>query len=246
VAEIDALVATLKTEAQKARAEKLASQSLWRAITGEGQIGGNMSTGSSNTANLTLGLKLSAETLRWKQTLAFTADYEKENGVLSQEDYSAGYEVRYKFTSRTYALGTLVWDRDPFDGYSDRGAASIGLGYKLIDRPNISFSLDIGPAVRSVAYVATPDEPAFDRTEAAARAGAAFSWTIIPKTVLTETLATYVQSADKNFNSTTAITTKLAGALSARLSFQVQYDSLLPPGYDSIDTTTRLTMVYGF
>ena len=246
IAEIDAQVAVLKEKAKKARLAKLANQGLFEGIKGEGQVGFNNSTGGTTTTSLSLGLKLSKESLRWVQSLALSADYEKENGVLSEERYKAGYESRYKMTPGFYALGTIDWDRDPFSGYSSRESGSIGLGYKVIDAPNLSLSLSAGPAGRRIVYIADGPTPGCVVTQPAARAAGAFSWTIIPKTVFTENVTGYVEQGDNTLTSLSAITTKLAGSLSARLSFEMEYDSLLPPGFNDFETTTRLTLVYGF
>ena len=145
VAEIDAQIAALKAKAEKARLEKLAKQGFFEGIKGEGQVGFSNSTGQTKTVSLALGLKVSNESLHWKNTLTLKADYERENKVTSEERYFAGYEGRYKFTPRQFALTTVSWERDPFAGFSARVAGSIGLGYMLIDRPNLSLSLDAGP-----------------------------------------------------------------------------------------------------
>ncbi len=240
VAEIDAQVAALNEKAKKARLEKLAHQGLLEGIKGEGQIGFNASSGGTTTTNLSVGLKLSKESLRWKQTVALSADFEKENGVVSDEKYRAGYEIRYNISPQFYTLGTLFWDRDPFEGYSSRESGSIGLGYKLIDRPKMSLSLDAGPAGRRIVYVSDGAMPGYAQTEPAARVSSAFSWTVFRGTVFTENLIGFIQKGDNTFTSLTAITTKLEKSLSARLSFEMEYDSLLPPGYNEFETfTTR-------
>ncbi len=246
VAEIDAQVAALKAKAEKVRLAKMANQGLLEGIKGEGQIGFSNSTDESKTINLALGLKVTKESLHWKNSLTLKADFERENGVTSEEQYLVGYENRYKLSSRQYILTSLNWERDPFEGFSSRLGASIGLGYNLINTPTLSFSLDAGPAVRRIAYVAVPSAAAYTTNEAAGRLGASFSWTIVPKTTLTETVTGFIGNGDKSMISIIAITTKLGGALSGRVSYEVDYDSLRPVGYADIATLGRLTLVYGF
>jgi putative salt-induced outer membrane protein len=245
-AEIDAQVTVSRAKAEKTRLEKLAKQGPFEGIKGEGQMGFSNSTGESKTVSLTAGLKLTKESLHWKNTLALLVDYERENGVDSEERFFAGYEGRYKVTKRQYIQMTLSWERDPFAGFSGRAAGSLGLGYMLIDRPNLSLSLDAGPAVRRIAYVAAPDTPAYSTNEAAGRVGSAFNWKITPRTVFSETIAGFFGNGDDSLTSVTALTTKLGGAISGRISYQLDYDSLLPPGYTDFETLGRLTLVYGF
>ena len=245
-AEIDAQVAALQAKADKARQEKLAHQGLFGGFSGEGQLGLSNSTGGSNTLTVTGGGKITKESLNWKNTLTLDATYKKENGVLTDEKYFAGFESRYKLSGNRYVVGTLSWDRDPFSGYTNRSAVSFGLGAVLIKTRNLTLSLDAGPAARSIDYIATHETPARTETDAVARIGAAFSWTIWPGTTFTDNLTGYAGSGDKTLTSITAFTTKVAGALSARMSFQLDYDTLLPPGYDDINTETRVTLVFEF
>jgi len=246
VAEIDAQVAKLNAKSEQARVEKLSHEKLLEGIKGEGQIGASNTTGNSRTTDIAVGLNLSKETLHWKNKITLTANYQTSNGVTSEEQYLALYEGNYKFTPRFYALGVLGWDRDTFSGYSGRYGASVGLGYKLIDKPTLGLSFEAGPAVRKTDYLSVAGAPAYDQTSVAGRVASVFSWTIVPNTVFTETASAFVTSGDNTINSETAITTKLVGALSARLSFLLQYDSAPPPPLEPTDTTTRLTLVYGF
>jgi putative salt-induced outer membrane protein len=245
-AEIDAQVAALQAKAEKARQEKLAHQGLFGGISGEGQLGFSNSTGGSNTLNVTGGAKITKESLHWKNTLTLDATYKKESGILTDEKYVAGIESRYKLSGNRYLVGILYWDRDPFSGYTNRSAAAIGLGAVLIKSRDLTLSLDASTAARSIDYIATHETPAHVQTDAMARIGAAFSWTIWPGTTFTDNLTSYIGSGDKTVTSITAFTTKIAGALSARMSFQLDYDSLLPPGYDDINTETRVTLVFAF
>jgi putative salt-induced outer membrane protein len=246
VAEIDAQVAALTAKAEKTRKEKLARQSLAEGFKGEGQIGLSNTTGASKTIGVNAALKLSTETLRWKHSLSVSADYERENGVTSNDEFVVGYEVNYRFARRFYAVGTLSWERDPSFGYDSREAASLGLGWKVIDGRKLNLALEAGPAVRDTAFVAAPEAPAHSQTQPAGRLGAAFSWKITGKTVFTEDATIYLQRGDDTVRLTSAITTDLLGALKARLSYVAQYESAPPPGIKMFDTTTRLSLVYGF
>jgi putative salt-induced outer membrane protein len=246
-AEIDAQVVASKAKAEKARQETLAHQSPFGGFSGEGQLGVSNSTGGSKTITITGGAKITKESLHWMNTLTLNATYKRENHEVTDEKYFAGLESRYKLIgTRYYIVGNLSWDRDPFSGYTNRSAAAIGLGAVLVKTRNLSLSLDAGPAVRSIDYIAVPGVPAYTVTNPAARMGAAFSWTIWPGTTLTDTLTGYVGSGDKTITSITALSSRIVGALSARLSFQFDYDSLLPPGYDDVDTETRVTLVFAF
>jgi len=246
VAEIDAEVARLTASAEKARVEKLAHESFFQGIKGQGQIGASDTTGNTNSLNIAVGLNLTKETLHWKNTIDLGADYQRANGVTSDERFLASYEGDYKFNARLYALGIVGWDRDTFSGYNNRYGGSLGIGYYVINQPKMTLTLEAGPAVRYTQYLSVLGAPAYNQTDAGARASGLFTWNITPTTVFTQKVTGFIDGGDDTVGSNTAITTKLVGALSARVAFLVQYNSKPPAGLETTDTTTTLTLVYGF
>ncbi len=55
----------------------------------------------------------------------------------------------------------------------------------------------------------------------------------------------YAQESTQLGNST-AITASLTDSLSARVSFDVRYDTNPPRGFEDTDTATKIAVVYGF
>ena len=175
-----------------------------------------------------------------------SADYQKEDGAVSEDEFRVGYEADYLFARRVYALGTLGWERDPSFGYTGRETASVGLGVKLIDRPKMTLALGAGPAARTTAYVAAPEAPAFTQSQLAARGFVTFSWKLRPNITFTEDATGFLQEGGNTLRLASAFTTKLGSALSARVSYVAHLESKPPPGIKNLDTTGRLTLVYGF
>ena len=69
---------------------------------------------------------------------------------------------------------------------------------------------------------------------------------ITPSTILTQNVSAYVEDANTSLAATSALTTKVTGALSARASFVVRHESAPPVELRKTDTATRFTLVYGF
>lgn len=240
-AEIDAQVAALGKKAEEARLAKLESQSFTEGWSGEGSIGAFTSSGNTSSTGVALGLKLSKEGVKWKNTLAGAVNYQKDNGVTSQERYFVGYDLNYKFSQRFYALAILSWERDTFAGYTSRFSESLGLGYKIVDSPKVVWGLEGGPALRQTSYILTGNESDFS-----GRVATNFVWNIGPTTAFTENASYFFGGETNTITSETALTTKLYNSLSARISFFVQNESNPQPGLEATDTTTRFTLVYGF
>jgi putative salt-induced outer membrane protein len=240
-AEIDARVAAITAKAEAEKAEKLASQGVFEGWTGQGEIGATNSTGNTKSTGVAIAIGLNKETTHWRHGLKAAVDYQRDNGVTSKDRYFAGYEGNYKFSDRFYAVGTLSWEKDRFAGYDRRFSESLGLGYTVIDSKDFKLSLEGGPALRQTEYITGLSESTF-----AGRAAANMLWQISDGVALTENFVSFFDSNDTTLQSTTALTAKLIGALSARASFYISNESNPPLGLEKTNTTSRLTLVYSF
>ena len=82
----------------------------------QGEAGGFILSGITSTKGVAIGLTLARETLKWKHTLRGFVDYRRQNGMTSRERYLASYEGDHNISSDLYALLTLSYERDPFQG----------------------------------------------------------------------------------------------------------------------------------
>ena len=241
VAEIDARVADIGKSQAAAHEEKLASQSLLEGWSGQGEAGASVSSGNTSNKGVAIGVTVAKETRKWKHSLRGQVDYQETDGVKTRERYFAGYEGNYKFTEDFYALLTLAYERDIFSGFSRRFAESVGLGYKVVNTPTLSLALEGGPALRQTSYITGLSDNSF-----AARGGLNAKWLISDAFTLSENATVFWDSNNTSLFSLTALTAKVTGALSARLSFQVNSESNPPIGLKKTDTTSRVTLVYSF
>lgn len=232
-------------EAEKAKAAeeeaKLANAGFFDNWTGNGELGAFRSSGNSSNTGLTAGVKLTKEGEKWRYNFRAIADFQRTNGVTTREQFLASIEPNYKINDRLFAYGLGQYERDRFQGFSARYNASAGLGYQVIDNETTKLSVKAGPAYRQTTFIGGGS-----RSSLAGLAAADFSWQFAPTLKLTETAAAYIESANTTISSETALEAKLSTALSARLSYLVEYDSNPPLGAVGTDTLTRVTLVYGF
>ncbi|MWV28106.1 DUF481 domain-containing protein [Aurantiacibacter rhizosphaerae] len=256
--EIDAIWTAYKADQAEIAAAEAARKTaeirqagLFQNWSGEGQIGAFQSSGNTDEFGVTTVLALNREGIDWEHRLRLTADYRRQNGTTSREQFQASYEPRYQINERLFAYGLGRYERDRLQGYSSRYAVSGGLGYKVIDRDDIELSVKAGPAYRITQFT--------DGTKSsrlAALFGADFNWEITDDLTLTQdassTLETggeallIVDSANTSLAATTGLEAGLTDKLSARLSWTIEYDSNPPAGAVSTDTLSRFTLVYGF
>lgn len=241
LAEIDAQVGALTSRAEEERIARLTALRFRDGWTGEGQAGGFVSTGNSDDVGASGGLTFRKETLRWRHEIKATGDYQRSNGAVSKERYFAGYAGQWKLNGRTFVALAASGERDRFAGFNSRFTESVGVGYRLLEGPDLRLDVQAGPALRQTDYDNQSDEVAFS-----ARFGGDLSWTIRPDLVFTQNTSLFLDSVNSSLVSTTALTTKLRGDLSARAAFDVRTESEPPTGRAHTDTTTRATLVYSF
>src|SRR5215469_16333416 len=223
--EIDALVARLQAEAAARHRAELEQKGFFEGWKGDGQLGFSNSMGNTHSTNVALGLDFSRIGLKWDHILNATADYQRQNGVENQSRYFAGYSSHYKFNDRFYSFGLLSWEDARFSGFDSRFTESLGLGYVILQQPDMTLSVEAGPALRQTHYIVGPSKNGF-----AGRASANYLWKILPDLTFTEVLSFYGESGDNTVTSDTGLTANLIGALSARLSYHVNYESNPPMG----------------
>jgi len=241
IVEIDTLVANLRTQADAARTARLSTQGFFEGWSGEGEVGASLTTGTSKNKTLALGINLKKEGLDWRHKIIGIANYQRSDNITTADRYLASYEGNYKFTPRLYAFGLLQWEQDRFAGYNSRYTEALGLGYTLVDTPEFNWVVSGGPALRQTKLITHTSQ-----SDTSARANTVFLWNIGPTTVFSEDLGMYVGGKDNTYFSTTALTTKIMGNISARASFNVISESNPPPGIDNTSTITRFTLVYSF
>lgn len=241
LAEIDALVATLGRQAAAKKLARAESQGFFEGWTGRADFGGSVSTGNTEDQGFTLELKLDQETKVWDRELVLTADHKREDDETTKERYFGTYAVRYKISPRFYTVGMLWGERDRFAGYNTRFAESLGLGYRLIDRPAMKLRVEAGPALRQADYLETGRE-----VTVAARLADYFTWKVAPRVEFTQSLVVYLDERNSTLLASTAISTSVERHLSVRASYEVRHEEDPPLDRQNTDTTTRVTVAYSF
>jgi len=246
-AELDSILAAFETDLASAAAasaaaeeEAIRSAGIFDNWSGTGELGAFTSTGNAENTGITAALSLTKEGINWRHKLSGRADYQEADGVTTREQFLAAYELNYKISDRLYAYGLAQYERDRFQGFSARYAASGGLGYDvLVDGPTLS--VKAGPAWRRTELV--------DGTSTSSFAGLAaldFDWALSDTITFTQDASAFVQSGSSTFISDTGLQASISDALSVRLSYTLETDTDPPLGAVKTDTLSRVTIIYGF
>src|SRR3546814_649618 len=246
--EVDAIEAAWRAglAEEKARREqearrRLASAPLFDNWKGQVEFGASRSTG--NTSNLGIYGALSAERegAEWTHKLKARADIQRSNGMTTTQRVLASWQPHYSVGDRLYAYGLGQYEHDRFLGYENRYTLGGGLGYGIIASDDVTLDLAGGPAFHLTDFTTGKTEPTL-----AGRASLDFAWKITPTLQLSQTGSFFLERGDGSASASTALDTKLIGALKARFSYNVQYERGTPPGVDPVDTLSRATLIYSF
>lgn len=238
-AEIDALVSAIASELAAKREAELQQAGFFQNWTGSGQVGASFSTGNSETKSFTAGLLLQRDGLAWRHRADFLADIVDNDGGNDQERILAGYQIDYKFSDRMYLLGRFEYERNREAGIRRRFAESIGIGWRAVNSDRVKWDLEGGPSLRQTRF------DTYDENSFAFRGASRFAWALSDTTAFTNDTALFVDGA-ASINNTSALTSKIFGALSARLSVNLAWEEKPPLGLEKLDTTSRVTLVYDF
>ncbi|MGL6043982.1 MAG: DUF481 domain-containing protein [Sandaracinobacteroides sp.] len=238
-AEIDRIVADIAASQAAEREAKLATAGFFENWTGSGQLGASVSTGNSETKSLTAGIALQRDGLRWRHRADAILDIVDNDGGTDQQRILAGYQIDYKFSETLYAWGRFEYEKNREAGIDRRFAQSAGLGWRAVNSDRVTWDLEAGPALRQTKYVT------FSENTFAARGASRFLWNLSDSAAFTNDTAIFWDTSG-SINNTAALTAKLMGALSARLSFNLAWEQEPPLGLETLDTTSRITLVYDF
>jgi putative salt-induced outer membrane protein len=240
-AEVDAYAALSGKRLAEAKRQQVADQSFFEGWTGKGELGGSISAGNTDDHGVSAALAFDKKTEAWEQDANLSINFKSENQETTTDRYFATYAVRHNLRPRLYAVGVLWGERDRFAGHNFRFSEGIGVGYRLLDRPRLALRVEGGPALRQSDYLVT----GYEATVAARLAGY-LRWQISQRLEFSQSLVTYLDTANSTVLAASALTTNLYGNLSARASYEVRHEEDPPQGREPTDTTTRATLVFSF
>lgn len=247
-AELDAILAGYETDLAALAAEEAAakvqtirSAGLFENWTGRGELGAFNSTGNASNTGVTASLALTREGINWRHKLRGRADFQRNNGVTTREQFLAAYEPNLKLSSRLFAYALAQYERDRFQGFSARYSFSGGLGYDVIDNDDLTLSVQAGPAYRR-----TDRNDGTSDSSLAGLGSLDFDWQISDNIALTQDASAFVQSGNSTYISDTGLQAGIADNIKVRLSYTVEHDTDPPAGAVNTDTLSRITIIYDF
>lgn len=251
LADFNAKIAAHKAAEAEAKEQQIRSAGVFENWSGKGEFGAFRATGNASDTGISTGLTVNRQGIDWRHQLTARVDYQRSNGVTTREQYLARYEPNINISDRFYVYALAQYERDQFQGFSARYAASGGLGFQALKRDELQLSLKAGPAYRVTEFVDGRND-----SRIAGLIGLDFDWDISDRLKLTQdtnavaetggSAVAIIDSQNTTVDLITGLNAKINSSLSARFSYAVEYNSNPPPGAVQTDTLSRVTLIYDF
>ncbi len=146
---------------------------------GSGSFGLTLRAGNTEQVEYSAQGSLQRRTPATRLSLDYIGNVSSIDSVESANNHRVNSEFDYWLSRRFYlVLPSVEYYRDPFQNLEHRVTGGVGVGYDIIDRPNLAWNVTTGPAYQKAWFVSSqPGEPT-ERGAAALTFGSRFKWDI--------------------------------------------------------------------
>lgn len=222
---------------------------------GEGSLSAGVTTGNTETTDLGLGVDVARVMDVWTIGLQASADYGETDGAETKNRVFLGTNLDRQINDRLFGFGQLSYERDEFSGFESRAFIGAGLGYEVLNGDVTQWTVRGGPGLKIdeiEAVLDTTTVPATVISEATteesfgATAQSNFAHQFNDNVAFTNDTSVLYAETSTQVGNIAALTATLTDTLSARVSFEVRHDTDPVQGFESTDTISRVSLVYGF
>lgn len=209
--------------------------------TGEADASALFTSGNTDQTSFGVGGKAAYTSGKFAHKVNAFADFNKSNGVKDRERFGFGYNLNYDFSEKVFLSLDSSYESNKFGAFRERIAFAAGAGYRIKDTDKIKWTIEAAP---SLLYTKASEGDDFE-SEFSGFARNSFEWQITDTTKFTNFTSTYF-AGKSIFENKAAVSFKIMGNLSSKLSYDILYDGDAPEGRKTTDTVMRVGLSYGF
>ena len=177
----------------------------------------------------------------WATGIQITGVSNSSEDERDAEQYTFAWNNRYDLSEKSFLYGIIDYKNDYFGAYDYQAGAYLGYGHQFYKSDDGHFSLGIGLGYRINAVCIGEDEK-----ESVIRGDLDFAHRLTDNARFTQVIsAVWGQDVD-TYTSKSAISTKISENLAMKLSYLVNYNSVVPVGAEKTDRTTTVGISYSF
>lgn len=220
-------------------------------FTMDGEFGMIFTTGNTETTSVSAGLTAKQELQSWsneylikglyKQDQVTNADGEDVDQTSAQK-FFASAQGNYKLENPDHRIFVFSsYEDDRFSNFKYQATVAAGWNQKVWEDDKSSFDYSIGPG-----YSFAETQAGEDNDSAILRGAFNYTWKISDTSKFTQSLSTEIGSDNTKSRAESALTAKISGSLSMKLSLKLDHNTDVAEGVDKLDTETAVTLVYSF
>jgi putative salt-induced outer membrane protein YdiY len=199
--------------------------------------------GNTERASATVAAEAQRRTERDRFKLRCLYNYAEEDDQMTSRNVFGAAKYDYFFTKKLYGYLSEELFSDEFRDLELRAVTGAGVGWQVVDKPELSFSAEVGAA-----HVNEDFETGEDDSRIAARLAGSLKWTIFKKVTFTDEVVYLPSMEDDHYQlrNEAALTTPLGAGWSLKFANIFEYDNQPPIGIHKTDRTWLLGLQYKF
>ncbi|GAA4360812.1 YdiY family protein [Kangiella marina] len=177
----------------------------------------------------------------WATGIQITGVSNSSEDQRDAEQYTFAWNNRFDLTEKSFVYSILDYKNDYFGAYDYQAGAYLGYGHQFYKSDDGHFSLGIGLGYRVNAVFIGEDEK-----ESVIRGDLDFAHKLTDNARFTQTISAVWGQEIDTYVSRSAISTKISENLAMKLSYLINYNSVVPAGAEKTDRTTTVGISYSF
>ncbi len=210
----------------------------WSASIGVGAVS---TSGNSKTKNLSADVMAVFEREVWRQRFEASGLLAEDRRDKTAEKYLFGYKIDYKMATHSYLFTALRAEFDKFSGFDQQLSAAVGYGYRVLGGAVNALDLELGAGVRKNKF-----DDGSSESESVIRVAMDYRHKFNGNAAFRQGLLIMVGDENTSGDSVTAVRANLIASISMEVAFKVKYNSEAVGNKKNTDTTTSVSLVYGF
>ncbi|TDF35049.1 DUF481 domain-containing protein [Alteromonadaceae bacterium M269] len=220
-------------------------------FTMQGSLGAILTSGNTQTTSLKGDLKAHHELQKWSNDYTFEAAFRSEQ--VEQDDGTDATETtaqrvfisgqgNYKLNNESQRLFVFgSYEDDRFNAFNFQSTLAAGWNEQLWDTKKSKFAYSVGPG-----YAFNETDEGESVNNFIVRGALDYQYNISDTATFVQIVSTEVGSTNTKSKSESALTAKINGKLSMKVSLILNHNTDVTDDRKNLDTETAVTLVYTF
>ena len=212
-----------------------------QGVRGSAALTASGTSGNTDTGDLSFAGRISVGRGEWTHLFGFSGELGETDGDRDKGEFYGIYEGSRAINEQLYAFGTGRYQYDRFGANRNDVFLGGGLGYRIVNTPDLAWRVQGGPGVR---YLKRADSS--EDTELAGIASSRFYYGFTETVSLTNDTDLLYSDEATDITNDFGVNFRINDTFSTRISYLTDYTSAPVDDLKNTDNTIGLSLVVGF